>query len=157
MNSAVVVFVAILGLISCKTITLTYTDCGGSTSHGHVTSFTYAPNPGVSGAPIAITAGGNVNEAVTGGTFKFDVFLSGIAVFHHEHSVCGSDSVDLPLGLGHLDLNLLSCPVSSGPITLKIGLTVSDSVPSGDVILKATATDSAGGALLCLDVTSHIA
>jgi hypothetical protein len=64
--------------------------------------------------------------------------------------------VELPLGVGTINLYGFSCPANPGPVTYSLDLTLPSIAPSGAYDIKLTGKDQDGVSLMCIDVALSI-
>ena len=129
----------------------TWSSCGVPSDLGHITSGTYTPNPIVKGTPFTFSGSGPLTASVSSGTYSVVIKFDGIPILSHSGPVCGKSTFNLPLGLGPVNVNGLSCPAKPGPVTISELIPYSSSAPSGSVSVHITAADSSNKRLLCLD------
>merc|ERR1712050_101430 len=131
---------------------LSWSDCGDSATHGHITSL--SPDTVTLGSKTTIAGKGNVDEAIQGASYKIAAKAGIIPVFSHSGDACKADTIKLPLGLGEIDFKGFSCPISSGAVELDLDLTLSASIPSSmaKLDISLTAAASNGDKALCVDI-----
>ena len=66
---------------------------------------------------------------------------------------CGQEKWGLPLGLGDITYNGLSCPAAVGDVNLEMEVNVKPYAPSGFYTAHISAKDQDGENLLCVKVT----
>jgi C1A family cysteine protease len=137
------------------TLNLTWEDCGDATYHGKIsgidkTSITL-------GEQTTVTGSGTVDEAVAGGDFTISA-KAGPITQKYSGKVCEAKEFDLPLGLGKVNWQGLSCPAAAGDLSVAVGIKLASIIPSSmakaDVSVTATGS-SADDKLLCM--TLHTA
>jgi cathepsin B len=135
------------------TVALTWSDCGSSSTHGKASDV--QPSSIELGTKTAITGAGSLDKAVTGGTFDAEVKAGGgIVDQHFTGNVCEAKSFNLPLGLGTLDWDGLSCPQATGDVSIGMKVKLASALPASlatsTVALKAKDQDSED--LLCVNI-----
>merc|ERR1712072_1383544 len=108
-------------------IKLNWSDCGGSSTHGHITSL--SPTEVTLGTKTSLSGKGEINEPLSGATFKVVAKEGWIPIFSHSGDACKPDTIKLPAGAGELDMKGFKCP-SAGAVELDLDLTVSSSIPA---------------------------
>merc|ERR1712130_892878 len=117
-----------------STFAITWSDCGDSSFHGHVTAVTADPDPPIRHHNNTLEGTGSVNEDVTAGT------------------------INLPLGAGSMFLPGFPCPYSAGhTASIKLYVSLGATAPPGDIESILMATASNGDKLLCVKVDFHLA
>jgi len=145
----------LFSLVAGKTLSFAVSDCGASATHGHVTSLT--PSSGSTGTLLHLTGAGTVDEAVQeGAQYDLTISLPPLPGVKKTASFCGTNTVDMPLGLGNMTTNV-ACPLAAGPISVGIDVYISNSMISGTAKLHLTGKDQSGADLLCMDTTVTIA
>lgn len=127
------------------------TVCSGPDAHIKDIKYAFDPPAPVKGQSVTVTGSGTLDKTVTAGTYTLDVYALGIHVLNHNHSVCGQDTINLPLGMGTITLQGLDCP-ASGPITIKEVVPIPTSVPSGTITAKFRAVDDSQEELVCANL-----
>merc|ERR1712232_1106100 len=101
---------------SASQLKLAWNDCGDSSTHTKITSF----------SPSTITTGqkagtGNLDEDVSGATFDLEMnTLAGNVSCKGDASQ--SKTCHLPLGVGSLTFNAMSFPIKKGSTTVSVDL-----------------------------------
>lgn len=132
-------------------------DCGAGAAKGTWTSITLNPATPVSGQPIVLNATGTITEAVTGGSGSAVVSLDGGQIFSTPTNTCGTTSVPLPLGLGTVTVDSLTCPTTAGgAISMGVAVTLPSIAPSGSYDVHLTANDQSGALAYCVDVQFNL-
>merc|ERR1712232_989049 len=128
-------------------------DCGDSSTHTKITSFT--PASITTGAKSTMTGTGDLDEDVTGATFDLEL-AAGIIKLSCKGDASVSKTCNLPLGSGSLTFNALSFPIKKGSTSVSVDLSLSAIVPSA--LLKSTTTCTAaatnGDKLFCMKITT---
>jgi len=132
--------------------TINVKDCSSSSAHVKNLKWDISPSSPKKGDTVTLTGSGDLDEGVTAGTYTLTAKFDGIKVLDHTHSVCGSDTIALPMGLGNINVNGLTCPEAKGTVSLKESIPIPASAPSGTITANFKATDSDGNELLCLEV-----
>merc|ERR1711976_729024 len=96
---------------------LTWSDCGDASTHGKIsgidqTSITL-------GEETTVTGSGTSDEAINGGDFTITA-VAGPITQTYEGKVCEAKEFDLPLGLGKVNWNGLSCPAPAGDLSVAV-------------------------------------
>jgi len=130
---------------------ITWNDCGDASTHAKVASF--QPNSLPLGTPTTLTGTGNVDEAITGGTFELDLTTSVISP-KWTGNICEAKTFDLPLGLGSVTWTGLKCPTAAGTVAVPLEVKMSSAIPASMASAKihATAVLPNGDKLMCLNV-----
>jgi len=131
---------------------LSWSDCGDSSTHGHITSL--SPTTITLGTKTSLAGKGTVDEAIQGATYTVDAKALGISVFKHTGDACKPETIKLPAGAGTLAMKGFSCPLSKGNVELDLDLTLSSSIPASlaRVTIELSAKASNGDKALCVQV-----
>jgi len=134
------------------TIKLNWSDCGDSSTHGHITSL--SPTSVTLGTKTSLTGKGKVDEAIPGATYKVVAKEGFIPIFSHTGDACKPDTIKLPAGAGELDMKGFKCPLSPGDAELDLDLTLSSSIPAklARITIELTAETSSGDKALCVQI-----
>jgi len=134
------------------TLKLNWSDCGDSSTHGHITALT--PDTVTLGAKTSLTGKGSIDEDIQGASYKVGAKAGGIPVFSHSGDACKPDTIKLPLGLGEIDMKGFSCPLKAGAAELDLDLTLSANIPAkmAKTDISLTAAASSGDKVLCVDI-----
>jgi len=147
---------------STTTVTATppnATDCGGPKNADIAfASFAFDPVQPVRGEPLVVTANGSiagrVAHGITGGDGTVSVTLNGLPLFAGPFNTCGKTSLALPLGLGSVIIDSVTCPAPGGSaVSLAANLTIPGIAPPGQYEAKLTASDQNGAMAYCLAAT----
>ncbi|RHY09248.1 hypothetical protein DYB37_007443 [Aphanomyces astaci] len=85
------------------------------------------------GKPILFVGDGVVKTEFDSAHLNIAVKLAGQLVYSHYGSVCGKTHIPLPLGLGHIDVSGLHCPVLAGHFEgLEVALKLPKIAPQGN-------------------------
>jgi hypothetical protein len=146
---------ALVASASAKTVSITWKDCASTSSVGHITAVTIAPNPPQLGSQTNFTGTGTLNSDVSDGQTTITATFSGlpIPVNPATVSVCGSSTVKLPLNLGSIVVQGLDCPATKGPVTISELITVPTIAPLGTYTAQLTSVNQDGDELFCVDTT----
>merc|ERR1712232_553985 len=138
--------------VNAGSVKLSFSDCGDSSTHGHITGLTPAMLP--LGKTTTITGTGNVDEAVSAGTYHVKASVGPLPVLTHSGDACKADTIKFPAGVGQIVFKGFSCPLQPGKVSLDLDTTVSGSIPSklARVNIQLTAKSSSGDKLLCVNV-----
>merc|ERR1712216_831505 len=126
--------------VAADSLSLTWSDCGAE----HATTTDVQPSALALGQDTAITGTGSLDKAVTGGTYDMELKAGGGLIdSHFTGNNCEAKSFDLPLGLGKLSWDGISCPLAAA-----------DSVSIG-FHTQLASNDQDGESVLCVDL--HLA
>merc|ERR1712100_648385 len=141
-----------MGASGGGTIKLNWSDCGDSSTHGHITSL--SPTSVTLGTKTSISGKGKVDEKIPGATYKVVAKEGFIPVFSHSGDACKPDTIKLPAGAGQIDMKGFKCPISAGAVELDLDVSLSAAIPSSlaRVTIDITATASSGDKALCVEV-----
>jgi hypothetical protein len=135
------------------TLNLSWKDCGDSTYHGKVTSV--SPSQLTLGDKTHVSGSGDLDEKVAGGSATISA-TAGPVKQSYDVDLCAGKTIDLPLGLGHITWQGLSCPVASGTVSVGVDVQLSSIIPAqlakATIDLKAV-TDTKDN-LLCMELTT---
>jgi len=133
-------------------VKLAWSDCGDSSTHGHITSL--SPDTLTLGSKTSLAGKGKVDEAIDSATYKVDAKAAGITVFSHNGDACKPETIKLPAGTGEIDLKGFSCPISVGDVELDLDVSLSAAIPSSlaRVTIDLTAAASSGDKALCVQI-----
>jgi len=136
------------------TLKLSWSDCGDSSTHGHITSLT--PDTVTLGTKTTLAGKGTVDEAIQGASYRLSAKAGGIPLFSHDGDACGPDTIKLPLGMGEIAMKGFSCPLSSGAVELDLDLSLAASIPSSmaKVDISLTAATTSGDKALCVNINT---
>jgi len=134
--------------LEASTLSLTWEDCGGLSK---VTSM--QPDQLVMGSTTTVTGKGTMPSQVSGGTY--DIKMS--AGFINENwsgDICSAKTFNLPLDMGSVKFNGMSCPVPKGESSLSMDIKMSSLIPPSmaSATIKVTAKDTNGQELLCVNM-----
>lgn len=148
-----ITLVVIFVVIAASNAQATWKDCSGPSSHGKVSGIIISPAQPVKGAPFTIDGTGTVDEAMTASQYTLKIALNGIPVFTHSGDGCKPDKVQLPLGMGEVDLAGLPCPTTAGQaIKLHESVSVAKTSPNGKFTTTFTAVDQNNQPALCVEI-----
>jgi hypothetical protein len=133
-------------------VKLSFTDCGDSSTHGHITSL--SPATLTLGAKTSVAGKGSVDEAVPGATYKVVAKALGVTVFSHTGDACKPETIQLPAGSGQIDMKGFACPISTGSVELDLDITLSANIPAklARTTIDLTATAASGDKTLCVQI-----
>jgi cathepsin L len=133
-------------------VSITWSDCGDATTHGKISGLD--KDTIVLGEATTVTGSGVVDEDITGGDFAI-VAKAGLITQKYAGQVCEAKVFDLPLGLGQITWNGLSCPAAAGDISVGVGVKLASAIPSSmakaDIQVSATGS-STDDKLLCMSL-----
>jgi len=134
------------------TIKLNWSDCGDSSTHGHITSL--SPTSVTLGTKTSLSGKGKVDETIPGATYKVVAKEGFIPIFSHTGDACKPDTIKLPAGAGEIDMKGFKCPLSPGAAELDLDLTLSSSIPAklARITIELTAQTSSGDKALCVQI-----
>jgi len=134
------------------TIKLNWSDCGDSSTHGHITSL--SPTSVTLGTKTSLAGKGKVDETIPGATYKIVAKEGFIPIFSHTGDACKPDTIKLPAGAGEIDMKGFKCPLSAGAAELDLDLTLSSSIPAklARITIELTAETSSGDKALCVQI-----
>jgi len=133
-------------------VKLDWSDCGDSSTHGHITSL--SPTSVTLGSRTTLSGKGEVDETVTGATYKMVAKAGWITLFQHSGDACRPDTINIPFGVGKVNMKGFKCPLSPGAAELDMDLTMSASLPASMAYTTMTVTAQAAGGdkMLCVQV-----
>merc|ERR1712003_148759 len=134
------------------TIKLDWSDCGDSSTHGHITSL--SPTSVVLGSKTSLVGKGNLDEKVEAATYKVVAKEGPIPIFSHSGDACKPETIKLPAGTGELDLKGFKCPMSPGSVELDLDLKLASSISAklARTTIELTAQSSTGDKALCAQI-----
>merc|ERR1711982_307908 len=138
---------------SASQLKLAWNDCGDSSTHTKITSF--SPSTITTGQTATMAGTGNLDEDVSGATFDLEMnTLAGKVSCKGDASQ--SKTCHLPLGVGSLTFNAMSFPIKKGSTTVSVDLSLSAMLPGAlaHTETKVTATATGGDKLFCMDIKS---
>ena len=141
---------AVVG-VAAGTINLSIEDCGDSSTHGHVSGI--SPSTVPQGTSVLVSGSGQLDTAVSDGSFEVKVKALGVTLQSCSGDLCGASKCALPGGTGSVDFRGVSCPLEAGDVTLGFDVAISSAVPSSLARLEIdiSSTGSAGN-LLCAKI-----
>merc|ERR1712196_587696 len=83
------------------TIKLNWSDCGDSSTHGHITSL--SPTLVTLGTKTSLSGKGKIDEAIAAATCKVVAKEGFIPIFSHTGD-CKDETIKLPAGAGEIDM-----------------------------------------------------
>merc|ERR1719191_701943 len=136
------------------TIKLNWSDCGDSSTHGHITSL--SPTSVVLGTKTSLAGKGHVDEAIQAATYKVVAKEGFIPVFSHSGDACKPETIKLPAGIGEIDMKGFKCPMSAGAVELDLDLSLSSAIPAklARITIELTAQSSTGDKALCAKINT---
>jgi len=131
---------------------LSWTDCGDSSTHGHIKSVT--PDELTIGSKTMIAGKGSLNEAMQDVTYTVDAKVGWIKLFSHTGDACRPSTISLPEGLGEIDMKGFKCPISPGDAELDLDVSLSSNVPArlARLTIDLTAKSSTGDKAICMRI-----
>merc|ERR1712232_769057 len=140
-------------LATASQLKLAWTDCGDSSTHTKITSFT--PSSITTGQKATMTGTGDLDEDVSGANFDLEMkTLAGSVSCKGDASQ--SKTRSLPLGVGSLTFNAMTFPIKQGSTSVSVDLSLSAMLPGAlaHTETKVTAAAADGGKLFCMDIKS---
>jgi len=131
---------------------VTWKDCSKPDAHSVLKSLDINPQPPVLGQTLTITGKGVLDEEVTSGDYTLIMKYQGIQILTHTHSVCGDDTINLPLGLGTITVHGLNCPQAAGDIVLYQTADLPKNTPGGQYEIDFSAVDDKKEQLTCVNL-----
>merc|ERR1719213_846864 len=116
-----------VGLSFGGTIKLDWSDCGDSSTHGHITAL--SPTSVTLGTKTSLTGKGKVDEAIQAATYKVVAREGFIPIFSHTGDACKPETIKLPAGTGEIAMKGFNCPLSAGSAELDLDLSLASSIP----------------------------
>ena len=142
------------GLAAVNAAAPTITMCGDSSYHAQNVQINIDPALPAKGTKFTVTGSGTVDKAITQAAHFENMLYLGYALIQtHSGSACGQEKWGLPLGLGDITYNGLSCPAAVGDVNLEMEVNVKPYAPSGMYTAHISAKDQDGENLLCVKVT----
>jgi len=134
------------------TIKLNWSDCGDSSTHGHITSL--SPTSVVLGTKTSLAGKGTIDKAIPAATYKVVAKEGFIPIFSHSGDACKPGTIKLPAGVGEIDMKGFKCPLSPGDAELDLDLSLSASIPAklARITIVLTAESSSGDKALCVQI-----
>jgi hypothetical protein len=146
---------SIVAVVAADSLSLTWSDCGAK----HAVTKDVQPSSLTLGADTAITGTGSLDKDVSGGTYDMELKAGGGLIDQHfTGNNCEAKTFTLPLGLGTLAWDGISCPLAAAD-SVKIGFhtklasTLPAAIATSDIHLAANDQDSES--VLCVDL--HLA
>merc|ERR1719428_538641 len=140
---------------AADSLSLSFKDCGAQ----HAVTQDVQPTTLQLGADTAITGTGSLDKTVSGGTYDMELKAGGGLIdSHFTGNNCEAKSFDLPLGLGKLSWDGISCPLAAADsVSIGFHTQLASSLPpslaTSDIHLGAN--DQDGESVLCVDL--HLA
>merc|ERR1712178_497867 len=134
------------------TIKLDWSDCGDSSTHGHITSL--SPTSVTLGTKTSLVAKGSINEKIQAATYKVVAKEGFVPIFSHSGDLCKPETIKLPMGTGEIDMKGFSCPLSPGSVELALDMSLSSSIPAklARTTIELTAQSDTGDKALCAKI-----
>jgi len=143
--------IALLAIAAAKKAKITWQDCGDSSTHGKISDL--EPAEISIGGVQTITGTGVTDEDITGGSFAIEA-KAGLIKLHFAGDICQPKTFNLPLNVGSISWQGMSCPVKKGTVTVPLSAKLSSSIPTSLTVadVDATATATNGDKLICMKV-----
>ncbi|KAK5583093.1 hypothetical protein RB653_004683 [Dictyostelium firmibasis] len=132
----------ILALVT-PSFTQVWSNCGTAADKFQITSVVLDPPTPVKGQPITISASGDLDETVTGGTVSVKVKYGFITLINKSEGICSSQDP-------------LSCPIAAGPYSKTITETIPADAPSGKYTGNVVIVDQNNAEIACVDVDINL-
>merc|ERR1711959_261571 len=113
--------------MGADSLSLSFKDCGAK----HAVTKDVQPTTLELGADTAITGTGSLDKAVSGGTYDMELKAGGGLIdSHFTGNNCDKKAFDLPLGIGSLTWEGISCPLAAADsVDIKFEVKLSASLP----------------------------
>ena len=144
---------ALVAAATASELKLAWTDCGDSSTHTKITSFT--PASITTGQKSTMTGTGNLDEDVTAATFDLEMTtMAGKISCKGDAST--SKTCGLPLGTGSLTFDAMTFPLKKGSTSVSVDLSLSSMLPPSlaSTTTKVTAAAANGDKLFCMQIKS---
>merc|ERR1712125_240377 len=144
---------AIVGAASASELKLTWADCGDSSTHTDITSFT--PSTITTGRKATMIGTGNLDEDVSGATFDLEMKTAAGTV-SCKGDASQSKTCNLPLGTGSLTFDAMAFPIKKGSTAISVDLSLAAALPGAlaHTDTTVTAKGSNGDDLFCMEIKS---
>ena len=130
-----------------------FKSCSGSSAIVQSPTVTFEPSTPVRGEDFTVTLAGDNSVVINGGSCAITAKYSGLTVLSKKIDVCGDTTLALPLGLGSLDIEGLSCPEKAGHVAIKQTSKFPPAAPSGQYEVHVECTADTGTEITCGDVS----
>jgi hypothetical protein len=135
-------------------LSLSWTDCGGSSTHAKTTDV--QPSSLELGADTAIIGTGDLDKTVSGGTYNMELKAGGGLIHSHfTGNTCEAKDFTLPLGLGTLSWDGISCPMAAASgVNIGFHTKLAASLPAAlaTSTIHVEAVDQDQEQVLCVDL-----
>merc|ERR1712093_378854 len=141
--------------VAADSLSLSFKDCGAK----HAVTKDVQPTTLQLGADTAITGTGSLDKAVSGGTYDMELKAGGGLIdSHFTGNNCEAKDFTLPLGLGTLSWDGISCPLAAADSVsigfhTKLAASLPAALATSDIHLAANDQDDES--VLCVDL--HLA
>jgi len=145
----------VVSTASADSLSLSFKDCGAK----HAVTKDVQPTTLELGADTAITGTGSLDKEVSGGTYDMELKAGGGLIdSHFTGNNCEAKDFTLPLGLGTLSWDGISCPLAAADSVAinfhtKLAASLPAALATSDIHLAAN--DQDGESVLCVDL--HLA
>jgi hypothetical protein len=145
----------VVSTASAGSLSLSFKDCGAK----HAVTKDVQPTTLELGADTAITGTGSLDKEVSGGTYDMELKAGGGLIdSHFTGNNCEAKDFTLPLGLGTLSWDGISCPLAAADSVAinfhtKLAASLPAALATSDIHLAAN--DQDGESVLCVDL--HLA
>jgi hypothetical protein len=142
-----------------STVSFTYSSCHADGDKGDVKSVTFDGDQ--LGKPIIATLTASSTEQIVQGlqyTLTLSAVIAGrnVPLISHSDDWCKASTLALPMGLGSIETDGLSCPAAAGDVSTKVTVNLAETVRFPKSNMHLVATDAAGSRLLCVDIDTTI-
>jgi len=143
------VLVASLATVASAGITWSQENCGTDADHAipDMDTLVLEPPEPVLGQPLKITVTADVDKVLTELTAV--TTLEGLPFPGETNDGCVAQEKDLPLGLGHISVPAIGCPIQVGKLTSAQTITLSEKFPAVKATQKTVVTDQDGEEVSC--------
>merc|ERR1719453_2669748 len=122
------------GAMAGGTLSITWQDCGDANTHGKATDV--EPSTVDLGTETQMTGTGTLDKTVSGGTYDIEAKAAGIIDQHFTGNNCEAKTFNLPLGVGSISWDGLTCPQAAGDMSIGFKVQLSATIPAS--LAKAT-------------------
>jgi len=146
---------ALLAASASADLALKWSDCGDSSTHVKISSFT--PTTLKLGQKVEMVGTGALDEDVAGATFDLEMSgLGGVKLLSCQGDASTSKTCNLPLGTGSLTFEAMTFPLKKGQSQVKVDIQLSASLPPTLATTKTItkASSKTGDKLFCMEIDS---
>jgi len=111
------------------------------------------------GTETQMTGTGTLDKAVSGGTYLIEAKAAGIIDQKFTGNNCEAKTFNLPLGVGSISWDGLTCPQAAGSMSIGFKVELSAAIPASlaEATIAMTAVDQDSESLLCVNVQTKAA